>query len=871
MTSLRIISRLFRNRTPATSRRHFDRNTLTLETLENRALMAVNVVTNTAPTGVSLSHAVIPENRGSGAVIGTLTTTDRDPGNTFTYSLVSGSSSTDNAAFTIVGNKLQTAQNFDFEAKNRYIIRVRSTDQGGLSRDRAFSIGITNVNEAPTDLTLSAMSIATKSPKGFLVGLLRTTDDYNSKAPTYRLVRGLGSDDNAAFAIRGSQLVTAQSLNSVSRSHYSIRIRTTDAGGLSYEKALTVTADRQPARVPTDILLSAASVRENNTPWTLIGDLRTNRDTPTRPLTYSLVEGVGSTDSVAFRIRGSHLYATTSFNYEEKSSYSVRVRVTNAGTLITEKQFTIAVTDANESPLSVTLSATSVAGASPAGTMVGSLSTADPDSGNTFTYTLVSGTGDTDNAAFTISGTQLKTTASFSTLSKPSCFIRVRSTDQGGLATERALEVVVSQSANDYGMDALVAGVRSLFNGGNPGPVRDTCGAWVPLVSGDSDSTSPSAFASARHYGAGRVAAFGHDGMPSHINHLDNATFLMNVTRWLNARGSKQVLYTTGHSEWATASGLSGLAGRMSKEGYTFNALPGAVTSEKLETAGVLIIGNGWKAFSDVEIQAIERFTAAGGGVWLLGLGWSWTQYHPSSTIEDYPMTKVAAPFGIRWLTNIISDPTNNINGSPIFTTFYPSASTSLTPPNQIGVVSSTQVARPTNVIGRSGYIPLIHQRQEPNLCVPTSASMVLRYYGSSASPREIKTLSRGLPFDPSKPFNDYTMTYFKDLIQGVGRLGYTWQLRGYANTDAGVASGLSDIRQAIDRGNPVLIDTTLYGGHTFAVTGYDESNQTLYGIDPNISSDLMRVLRYSDVAKIWNSSGAGSSSRWAVFTEGRR
>ena len=45
-------------------------------------------------------------------------------GDTFTYSLVSGTGSTDNASFTISGNQLLTAASFDFEAKNSYSIRV---------------------------------------------------------------------------------------------------------------------------------------------------------------------------------------------------------------------------------------------------------------------------------------------------------------------------------------------------------------------------------------------------------------------------------------------------------------------------------------------------------------------------------------------------------------------------------------------------------------------------------------------------------------------------------------------------------------------------------------------------------------------------
>ncbi len=38
---------------------------------------------------------------------------------------------------------------FDFETKSSYSIRVRTTDQGGLSFEKAFTITVTNVNEAP--------------------------------------------------------------------------------------------------------------------------------------------------------------------------------------------------------------------------------------------------------------------------------------------------------------------------------------------------------------------------------------------------------------------------------------------------------------------------------------------------------------------------------------------------------------------------------------------------------------------------------------------------------------------------------------------------------------------------------------------------
>ena len=58
---------------------------------------------NSAPTDIALTPSSVAENQPSGTTVGTLTTTDPDAGNTFTYTLVSGTGSTDNASFTIVG------------------------------------------------------------------------------------------------------------------------------------------------------------------------------------------------------------------------------------------------------------------------------------------------------------------------------------------------------------------------------------------------------------------------------------------------------------------------------------------------------------------------------------------------------------------------------------------------------------------------------------------------------------------------------------------------------------------------------------------------------------------------------------------------
>ncbi len=83
----------------------------------------------------------------------------------------------------------------------------------------------------------------------------------------------------------------------------------------------------------------------------------------------------------------------------------------------------------NEPPTDIAFSNNTVPENEPAGTAAGTLSTTDPDAGDTHTYTLVSGTGDDDNGAFTISGNTLETTASFNYEAKNTYSIRVQTED----------------------------------------------------------------------------------------------------------------------------------------------------------------------------------------------------------------------------------------------------------------------------------------------------------------------------------------------------------------------------------------------------------------------------------------------------------
>ncbi len=99
-------------------------------------------------------------------------------------------------------------------------------------------------------------------------------------------------------------------------------------------------------------------------------------------------------------------------------------------------------------PTDIGLSATSIAENNSANATVGTL--AVPNASSTYTFSLVAGTGDTNNAAFTIAGSSLKLTPIADFETKSSYSIRIRATDNAFPATFLDKQFTISiTDAND--------------------------------------------------------------------------------------------------------------------------------------------------------------------------------------------------------------------------------------------------------------------------------------------------------------------------------------------------------------------------------------------------------------------------------------
>lgn len=116
----------------------------------------------------------------------------------------------------------------------------------------------------------------------------------------------------------------------------------------------------------------------------------------------------------------------------------------NVGFLVDNDDVDITVTTPPPPPTDISLDRSTVNENQPAGTIVGNLSTTDLSAGDTHTYTLVTGTGDTDNSAFTIEGNVLKTKQSFDFEVKDTYSIRVETEDSVGNTYEEVLTINVN-------------------------------------------------------------------------------------------------------------------------------------------------------------------------------------------------------------------------------------------------------------------------------------------------------------------------------------------------------------------------------------------------------------------------------------------
>ena len=123
----------------------------------------------------------------------------------------------------------------DYEGYDYFTYTINDDD--GSSEVATVTIAVQGTNEAPTDISLSHNTVSAGAANGSTIGTFTTTDPNTIDSHDYLLVDNCGG----RFGVVGNKLVVADSASMVVGSSYNITVRSTDIGGLYYDKVFSIT------------------------------------------------------------------------------------------------------------------------------------------------------------------------------------------------------------------------------------------------------------------------------------------------------------------------------------------------------------------------------------------------------------------------------------------------------------------------------------------------------------------------------------------------------------------------------------------------------------------------------------------------------
>ncbi len=385
----------------------------------------------------------VAENSANGTSVGTVAATDPDTGDKLTYAIdPSGVFTIDPSTgeITLAGGPL------DYETTPSYTLTVTVTDSNGLSDTATITINVTNVNEPPTavdDSYSTDEDTALNVPaKGVLANdidpdtgdtLTVTPAPYNTTSVqgatvTVNADGSFSYDPTNATALQALAAATVNDTFTYTMTDGTV----TDSATVTIE--VTGIDDAPDAVDDSDTTPEETAVT--------ISVLDNDSDAESDPIS---ITNVGTPSNGTATINGSTIVYTPTLNFAGQDSFTYTITANGKTDTAT---VTVTVTNQNDNPTNISLSNLSVAENQSIGTLVGNLSTTDPDSGDSFTYSLINTGTYPDNDAFQISGNQLRTADVFNFETQNSYLIRIQTRDSGGLTFDKEFTITVTD-AND--------------------------------------------------------------------------------------------------------------------------------------------------------------------------------------------------------------------------------------------------------------------------------------------------------------------------------------------------------------------------------------------------------------------------------------
>jgi hypothetical protein len=282
------------------------------------------------PVAITLSNHIIAENV-AGAMIGDIRVVDPDAGEPHILEV-------DHPSFEIKDGKLwlKEGQSLDYEAtpNGNVVLNITATDSCS-QKTVQFLIVVTNVNEAPTGITLSSNVVA-ENALGAVIGDVSVIDPDSADTHTLMV-----SDSRFDIQDGKLRLKEGQALDFEASATIGFQITATDANRLEKTVSFQLNVTNVNER-PTAITLSNTIVAENAR-GAVIGDVKVVDPDANDAHDYDVFDPQFEIVSGKLKLKEGQ-----SLDFENKPTRIVTIEAKDKGTLVKSEDFSIVVLDVNE-------------------------------------------------------------------------------------------------------------------------------------------------------------------------------------------------------------------------------------------------------------------------------------------------------------------------------------------------------------------------------------------------------------------------------------------------------------------------------------------------------------------------------------------
>lgn len=300
---------------------------------------------NDHPTDIRLSTNAVLEKLPFGSVISEISAVDQDVLDNHYFSLAEGDSAKDNNLVYISGNQLLVRASQSFDTKKELLIRIKAEDPLLGAIEKGLIITILDVNDTPSDLSLTNQKAQESDTIGFKVGQFQVKDSAPSQM-SYSFIEG--TNDNSYFEIVGDQLVLLNPLDFELKAAYVIDVLGEHESQLSTTNRLTIEVS-DVNEAPEDIILNNNTIKENALNGGIVGSLLVADPDFSDSHTFSLL--TEEFDNAQFIIDANgFINSVNTFDFEVKSKYTLGISVVDQAGLTLYKTIDVDVLDQNEPP-----------------------------------------------------------------------------------------------------------------------------------------------------------------------------------------------------------------------------------------------------------------------------------------------------------------------------------------------------------------------------------------------------------------------------------------------------------------------------------------------------------------------------------------